>query len=119
MSLTTLTRGTARALTCLIVLFFGFFLVAHLNGDEGGPSRPLNLSDYIILTTLIASLVGLLLAWKWERLGSVTALIAIMICAVVNWKILIFPGTLIPLTTLLYSILWWMRRRFTIATTHN
>lgn len=119
MSLTALTRWTARALTCLIVLFFGFFLVAHLIGDAGRPSRPLNWSDYVILATIIASLVGLLLAWKWERLGAALALIAVVICAVVNWKILIFPGTLIPLTALLYSLSWWLRRRYTVVTTHN
>lgn len=119
MSLVTLTRWTARILTCLIVLFFGFFLVAHLIGDEGAPSRPLNWSDYVILTTLVASLVGLLLAWKWERVGAAIALISIVICAAVNWRILIFPGTLIPFTALLYSLSRWMRRRYTILTTQN
>lgn len=118
MSLITVTKWTARVLTCLIVLFFGFFLLAHLIGDEGRPSRPLTWSDYLILTTLVGSLIGLLLAWRWERLGAAIALIAIVICAAVNWRVLIFPGTLIPFTALLYSISWWMRRRFTILTTH-
>lgn len=119
MSLITLTRWTARILTGLVVLFFGFFLLAHLIGDEGRPSRPVYWSDYVILATLAASLVGLLLAWKWEKLGAAIALMAIVICAAVNWKVLIFPGTLIPLTALLYSVSWWMRRRYTIVTTHN
>ena len=44
-----------------------------------------------------------MLAWKWERMGAAIALVAIVICAVVNWKVLIFPGTLIPITALLYS----------------
>ena len=107
----TIARWTARVLTCLIVLFFGFFLIAHLVGDQGRPSRPLNWSDYVILTTLVVSLVGLLLAWKWERMGAAIALIAIVICAVVNWRVLIFPGALIPLTALLYWVSFWMRRR--------
>lgn len=111
MSVVTLAKWTARVLTCLIVLFFGFFLIAHLVGDQGRPSRPLNWSDYVILTTLVVSLVGLLLAWKWERTGAAIALIAIVICAVVNWRVLVFPGTLIPLTALLYSLSWWLRRR--------
>jgi len=119
MALITVTRWTARVFTCLIVLFFGLFLVAHWIGDEGRPSRPLNSSDYVILTTLVVSLVGLLLAWKWERPGAAIALIAIMICAAVNWKVLIFPGTLIPFTALLYSVSWWMRRSCTIVTSPN
>lgn len=117
MSIVTLARWTARVLTSLIVLFFGFFLVAHLVGNAGGPSRPLHWSDYVILTTLVVSLAGLLFAWKWERTGAGVALIAIAICAVVNWKVLIFPGTLIPTTALLYLFSWWMRRRGTIIVT--
>lgn len=109
MSIVTVTRWTARVLTCLIVLFFGFFLIAHLFGDQGRPSRPLVWQDYVILATLVMSLAGLLLACKWERLGAAIALLAIGICALVNWNVLIFPGTLIPLTALLYSLSSWLR----------
>jgi len=109
MSLVTLVRWSARALSGLIVLFYGFFLVAHLFGEQGQPSRALVSSDYIILATLIASLVGLMLAWKWELIGAAVTLIAILICAAVNWKVLMFPGTLIPLTALLYLFSFWLR----------
>ncbi|HEX6284202.1 MAG TPA: hypothetical protein VFZ71_04980 [Pyrinomonadaceae bacterium] len=114
MSIVTLTRWTARVLTILIVLFFGFFLIGHLLGDQGRPSRPLNWNDYVILTSLIISLAGLLLAWKWERIGGAIALIAIVICAFANWQVLIFPGTLIPLTALLYTVSSFMRRPRTL-----
>ena len=95
-------RWSARVLSGLIVLFFGFFLVAHLIGDEGAPSRPLTSNDYVILVTLVLSLAGLLLAWKREFTGAVITLIAILVCAALNWKILVSPGALIPLTALLY-----------------
>jgi phosphoglycerol transferase MdoB-like AlkP superfamily enzyme len=111
MSVVTLARWTARILTCLIVLFFGFFLVAHFFGEQGRPSRPLLWQDYVILTTLVVSLAGLLLAWKWEKMGAAIALFAIVICAVVNWKILIVPGTVIPIAALLYSLSSWLRHR--------
>lgn len=116
MSMVTLVRWTARTLTCLLVLFFGFFLVAHLIGDQGRPSRTLNSNDYVILTTLVISLLGLLLAWKRERIGALLALIAILICAVINWRVLVFPGTLIPITAMLYSLSSWLRRRAIIVT---
>jgi hypothetical protein len=103
MSVVTIARWAARVLTCVIVLFFGFFLVAHFFGEQGRPTRPLHWQDYVILITLVVSLAGLLMAWKWERMGAAIALVAIVICAVVNWKVLIFPGTLIPFTALLYS----------------
>ena len=111
MSIVTVTKWTARILTCLLVLFYGFFLIAHLVGDQGRPTRPLVWQDYVILTSLVISLVGLLLAWKWERIGAAITLLAIVICALVNWQVLIFPGTLIPLTALLYSLSWWLRHR--------
>src|SRR5687767_1433613 len=109
MSLVTLVRWSARALSGLIVLFYGFFLVAHLVGEQRRPPRPFVLNDYIMLATLVASLVGLMLAWKWQLIGAAVTLIAILICAAVNWKVLMFPGTLIPLTALLYLFSFWLR----------
>jgi hypothetical protein len=109
MSMVVVVRWGARILSGLIVLFFGFFLVAHLIGDQGQASRPLVWGDYVILTTLVASLVGLLLAWKWEFAGAAIALIAILICAVVNWRVLV-PGALIPISSVLYLLAWWICR---------
>lgn len=110
MSFVTPVRWTARVVSGLIVLFFGFFLIAHLIGDQGRPTRPLVWNDYVMLTTLVAALVGLLLAWKWELAGAAVTLIAIAVCAAVNWRVLVFPGTLIPITAVLYLISWWMSR---------
>ena len=109
MSSIALVRWGARTLSGLIVLFFGFFLVAHLVGDQGQAPRPLVWGDYVILATLIVSLVGLLLAWKWEFAGAAIALIAILACAVVNWRILVSPGALIPIVSILYLLSWRLR----------
>ena len=105
-----LLRWTARILSGLIVLFFGFFLVAHLIGDQGQASRPLAWSDYVILATLVVSLLSLLLAWKWEFAGAATALVAILACAVLNWRILVFPGALIPVSASLYLLSRYFNR---------
>ena len=110
MSSVALVRWSARILSGLIVVFFGFFLVAHLIGDQGRASRPLAWSDYVILATLVVSLVGLLLAWKREFVGAAIALVAILVCAVVNWRILVFPGALIPINAVLYLLSWWISR---------
>ena len=103
-------RWSARVLSALIVLFFGFFLIAHLIGDQGRPSRPLVWNDYVILTTLVVSLAGLMLAWKWELAGAAITLLAIAVCAAVNWRVLVFPGALIPITAFLFLLSWWMSR---------
>lgn len=110
MSFVTPVRWSARILSSLIVLLFGFFLVAHLIGDQGGPSRPLTWSDYVILVTLVISLMGLLLAWKRELAGAAITLVAIVVCASMNWKVLIFPGALMPITAVLYLLSWRMSR---------
>jgi hypothetical protein len=110
MSSVSLVRWGARILSGLIVLFFGFFLVAHLIGEQGQASRPLVWEDYVILAALVVSLVGLLLAWKWEFAGAAIALIAILVCAVVNWRILVSPGALIPISAVLYLLSWRLYR---------
>lgn len=103
-------RWGARLLSGLILLFWGFFLVAHLVGDAGRSSRPLVWGDYLVLAALVAALAGLALAWRWEAAGAALTLIAFAACAVVNWKVLIFPGALIPLTAALYLSAWWMAK---------
>lgn len=108
--ITTAVRWSARTLSVLILLFWGFFIAGHLLGDAGNPSRPLMVSDYIILTTIISSLVGLALAWKWELTGAVVTLVAILTCAIFNWKVLLFPGTLIPIAACLFLFCWGMRQ---------
>ena len=103
-------RWGARLLGGLILLFWGSFMVAHLWGEEGGPSRPLTWGDYLMLGSLVTALAGLLLAWRWELAGACLTLAAVAVCAAVNWKVLTFPGFLIPLTAALYLAAWWMGR---------
>jgi hypothetical protein len=46
-------------------------------------------------------------AWKWELAGAALTLGAILVCALVNWRVVVFPGTLIPVTAGLYLACWW------------
>ena len=46
-STTTVVRSLARILSALILLFWSFFITAHLVGDEGRSSRPLTQSDTV------------------------------------------------------------------------
>jgi hypothetical protein len=94
----------ARLLTVSILGFWGFFLTAHLVGNEGVPSRPLNVTDYAGLGLLLTSLAGLGAALKWERIGGIVAIVAVALGAVLNWRVLMFPITLIPVTAILFLI---------------
>ncbi len=68
----TAARWSARLLSGLILLFWGFFLVAHLLGEGGKPSRPLTIADYVIVASIVAALAGLAVAWRWELAGAIT-----------------------------------------------
>jgi hypothetical protein len=96
-------------LSGLILLFWGSFLIAHLVGDEGRAPRALTWNDYLGLSALTAALAGLALAWKWERAGAAVTLAAVAVCAAFNWRVLLFPGTLIPATAVLYLLSWRAR----------
>src|SRR5262245_29741815 len=105
---TTVVRWGARILSILILLFWGFLMVGHLVGEEGRPSRPLTPSDFILLPAMMVSLIGLAVAWKWEVTGAAVTLLAVLIGAVVNWRVLVFPGTLIPIVACLFLWCRWM-----------
>ena len=106
----TVARWIARVLSALILLFWGFFIVAHAFGDEGGASRPLNTNDYILFAMMAVWLVGLSVAWRWELTGGMMTLAGLLIAAVVNWRVLTFPGILIAVTAVLFLSSWWIRR---------
>lgn len=100
---------TARLLTVVVLGFWGFFLIAHLVGDAGASSRPLTAQDIASLGLMIASVLGLGLALKWERNGALLTIVAVMAGAVFNWRVLLFPATLIPITAVLFLIGVYLR----------
>ena len=100
-------RWGARILSALILLFWCFFIVAHLAGNEGRASRQLTTSDYISLAAMVISLAGLGVSWKWEIIGAATTLVAAAVGAIANWKSLAFPISLIPLTACLFLLSGW------------
>jgi len=101
-------RWTARILSALILLFWGFFIVAHFFGDGEEASRPLTACDYVGLMTMGAWLVGLAVAWKWEFIGGVVTIVAYLIAIAANPAVLMF--LFIPITAMLFLASWWMRR---------
>jgi hypothetical protein len=109
-SMTMLVRWSARILSALLLLFWSFFIIGHLTGDEGRSSRLLTPNDYISLMTMIISLIGLAVAWKWELTGAAMTLVAVLTGAFINWRVFVFPGTLVPIVACLYLLCWWMSR---------
>jgi hypothetical protein len=106
----TLTRWTARALSALILCFWGYFIFAHLVGQAGRASRPLHWGDYTGLAAMTLWLLGLAVAWKWELAGGAIALVALLLDGIVNWRIFA-PGILIATTAGLFICSWWLRTK--------
>ena len=100
---------SARMLTLAILCLWGFFMVAHVLGDAEGSSHALNMNDYASLVLMVASVVGLGLALKWERLGATMAIAAVAVGAVFNWRVLVFPPALIPIAAVLFLFYAYLR----------
>lgn len=111
----TVVRWGARLLSAGILLFWGWFLiahlVAHLAGEGALPSRLVS-SDTVVLTAVVVSLVGLAVAWKWELAGGAMTLAAVLIGALFNWRVVgvTSPYILIPFTAAMFVTCWWMNR---------
>jgi hypothetical protein len=110
---------TARTLSGIILMFWGFLIVAHLTGNAGSSSRTLTWADYVLMTGLALALLGLALGWVREKTGAIVCLCSISICALINWKVLLFPGTLLPFTAFLFLLSSWLRRPSLVAPQHG
>ena len=93
----------AKFLSGLVLMFIGGFMIAYfVGGEESSNPESATAADLLGLAALIASLVGLALAWKWPRLGSSVTLVAVIVGTVINWRVLMFPLCLIPIAAILF-----------------
>lgn len=106
-----ITRWSARFLSAIVLCVWGFFIVGHLVGDAGEDSRPLVVQDYLLLTAMGAWLAGLAIAWKWEIAGGALSLAALILGAIVNWRLLTFPFLLIAVAAVLFLVSGWISHR--------
>jgi len=67
-------RWIARIWAALMVAFMLFMFIAHIIEDGIGPLTGLYIRDYFMMPSMVISLIGLALGWKWERLGGIMAL---------------------------------------------
>ena len=67
-------RWIARIWAALMLAFMLFMFIAHIVEDGIGPEFSLTLRESLMMVSMITSLVGLALAWKWERLGGILTL---------------------------------------------
>jgi hypothetical protein len=101
-------RWIARILSALIILFWGFLLVAGAIEGRKPTDPPLTSNDYIMLVLMGIWLVGLLIAWKWEVPGASVVLVAFAANAFFNINILTFPALVVPFTGILFLVAGWL-----------
>jgi hypothetical protein len=102
-------RWIARILSALIILFWGYMILGHLIGTEAQSSRPLVASDTAQVAMMLLWLGGLAVAWRWELVGAILALMGALIGALLN------PNTVslcvVPaVPALLFLFCWWRSR---------
>jgi hypothetical protein len=111
-------RWVARALSIVIVIFWGFFLgaavVASLTNTPPPPqARPggPTVAEHISLILTAVGLIGLLAAWKWEQAGAIIVLVAYTGAVIAAPNMLGGPALLIPGTAILFLLSWWLHRQ--------
>ena len=62
-------RWIARIWAALMVAFMLFMFIAHIVEDGIGPIVGFTTRDAFMMVSMFGSIIGLGLAWKWERLG--------------------------------------------------
>jgi hypothetical protein len=102
-------RWIARTLSVLILLFWGYFIVAHIFGTAAQSSRPLTANDSVQFAMVVFWLVGLALAWRWELAGAVMALAAAIIGGLIN-PLAVTLGLVPSIPAVLFLVCWWRSR---------
>ena len=103
-------RWVARVLSALIILFWGFMIVADVVGGWNSQGPPLTMNDNLKLILMGIYLIGLVIAWKWEVAGATVVLVAFAGNAILGIDIFSFPLILVPITACLFLLSWWLRR---------
>ena len=98
-----------RIISALVLLAIGGFMLAYFVGGQESSPRAFTLADYTGLSALVISLVGLLAAWKWERLGAIVTLVAVAVGTALNWHIVKSPLVVIPIAALLFLLCAWLK----------
>ncbi|MDP7070560.1 MAG: hypothetical protein QF561_04340 [Phycisphaerales bacterium] len=82
-------RWVGRGLGVFYVAFFGFFLIAHLVGDEPVSEQPLTPGEVGIFIAIGASVLGVGLAFWKAHLGGGVMLASWIAMIAIDWHIVV------------------------------
>ena len=101
-------RWTLRVLSGVIILFSLIWFIGTI-GDYS--EDPMSTNAIIQLSITGIGLIGLGLAWKWELTGGIIALVAYLVLAIINSRVLGFSLVYFwPAIAILFIVLWAISR---------
>ena len=102
-------RWIVRILSLLFVAFYLFIFIGEsLEGRSRPHNPPMATRAVVELATIGVSLLGLLLAWKWELAGGTVALVAFVLASLINHGLLVFYP--VAIAAILFLTCWWFSR---------
>ena len=97
----------------IIVFFLLMFIGETFFGEKTG--KPFYTNAILQLSVMGIGLIGLGLAWKWELIGGIIALVSYVVLAIINPTVLgISLVMLWPLNAVLFIVLWAISRKTTL-----
>ena len=104
-------RWVLRVLSGLFIVFFLFMFIGEAFFGEN-PGKPISTNDILQLSAMGISIIGLGLAWKWELIGGIIALVAFVALVFINPNV-INPSLLyiVPITAILFIVFWAISRK--------
>ncbi len=104
----TVARWTARAIGTALLVLIAILAI----GERGGPN-PLHgsLRENLLGSALLTMLIGQIVAWRWEGIGSLFILGGFALFTIVNPGVRLNQSLVVVgpwlVTGLLYLICWW------------
>ena len=96
----------------IIVFFLLMFIGETFFGEKTG--KPFYTNAILQLSVMGIGLIGLGLAWKWELIGGIIALVPFVVLAIINPMVLVPLMLIWPLTAILFIVLWAISRKSTV-----
>ncbi len=109
--ITSAIRWIARILSAIVIVFVLFFLLADIFGSEEAGFGSMSAKDAIAFAFFpLGSIIGLALAWKWEGLGGLVAVLSIVALVFIRPDILsnfLLVG-MVVVPGLIFILYWYL-----------
>ena len=107
-------KWVARLSGTAIVLFVLYFLFMEFFGSQGFEKNPLISTEdiFAFICFPLSTIIGLVIAWKWEGLGGLLSTLGFIILFVIRPELSSSPLlTALALPGLLYLVYWILTKK--------